>query len=276
MSSSRSEALENLLSLIDALRTPEGGCPWDLKQTVKSMATYVIEEGFELVEAIENEDDEATAEELGDLMMVLALICRIASEAGRFDMQTAADTVAEKIVRRHPHVFGEKDKAGDADEALANWEAVKADERKGGEQDGSVLAGLPVALPALARAARTCEKAIGAGFRWDTPAGAFDKVVEELGELRQAMEGQDLDAAAKVRFHGEQLTRVEAELGDLLMAGAFFGRYIGIDPERACRQALRRFEKRFRHMEGRLPGPMNEQDLDTMMSAWVSAKEEVG
>lgn len=276
MSSSRSEALENLLSLIDDLRAKEGGCPWDLKQTVKSMATYVIEEGYELVEAIENEDDAATAEELGDLMMVLALICRIASEAGRFDMQQAADTVAEKIVRRHPHVFGDKDKAGDADEALANWEAVKADERKDGKEDDSVLAGLPVALPALARAGRTCEKAIGAGFRWATPAGAFAKIVEELDELREAMEGQDLDAAAKVRFHGDQLTRVEAELGDLIMASAFFGRYIGIDPERACRSALRRFEERFRHMEGQLPGPMGEQSLETMMAAWASAKEDLG
>ncbi|MCL4135897.1 UNVERIFIED_CONTAM: hypothetical protein GTU68_051639 [Idotea baltica] len=225
------------------------------------MATYVIEEGYELVEAIEREDDNATQEELGDLLMVLALICRIASENGRFDMQQAADTVAEKIVRRHPHVFGGKDKAGDADEALANWEAVKAEEREGGKEDASVLAGLPVALPALARAGRTCEKAIGAGFRWATPAGAFAKVEEELAELRQAMEGQDLD-----------LTRVEDELGDLLMAGAFFGRYIGIDPERACRSALRRFEERFRLMESELPGAVGDENLDTLMAAWGAAK----
>ncbi len=275
MSTPRSQALENLLQLIDALREPDG-CPWDLKQTVESMATYVIEEGFELVEAIERQDDQATQEELGDLLMVLALICRIASESGRFDMQKAADSVAEKIVRRHPHVFGDKDRAGDADEALANWEAVKAEERTDGKKDSSVLAGLPVALPALARAGRTCEKAIGAGFRWATPAGAFEKIVEELGELRQAMQGRDLDAAAKVRFHGDQLTRVEDELGDLLMASAFFGRYIGIDPERACRKALRRFEDRFRHMEGELPGALGEQDLATLMAAWGAAKEQLG
>lgn len=273
MPTPRAAAFERLLKIIDDLREPDG-CPWDRKQTVESMAKYVIEEGFELVEAIEKQDDEATCDELGDLLMVLTLICRIASEAGRFDMQQAADKVADKIVRRHPHVFGEADKASDAEEALVSWESVKAEERAGGEGDSSVLAGLPLALPGLSRAARTCEKAIGAGFRWDNPAGAFEKVEEELVELREALAGVDLQSGAKVRLEGETLERVEAELGDLIMASAFFARYIGLDPERACRSALRRFEARFRHMESNLDGPMGDKDLPTLMAAWESAKQQ--
>ena len=272
MSTARAEAFEKLLQIIEDLRKPEGGCPWDLKQTVQSMASSVIEEGFELVEAIEQEDDAGTCEELGDLMMVLALICQIAGEAGRFDMEQAATRVAEKIVRRHPHVFGDQEKAADSDAALVSWEAVKAEERAEKGVDQSALAGLPVALPALGRAARTCEKAIGSGFRWASPAGAFAKVQEELGELQEALESVDLESGAKVRLAGEQRERVEAELGDLLMSTAFFARYIGLDPERACRGALRRFEGRFRDMEATLPGPLGDCDLRTMMEAWEQAK----
>ncbi len=271
MPTPRAAAFEHLLQLIDSLREPDG-CPWDLKQTVESMASCVIEEGFELVEAIEQGDDDATCDELGDLLLVLALICRIAGEAGRFDMQAASERVAAKIVRRHPHVFGEHPRAGDEDEALASWEAVKAEEREGQVADQSALAGLPIALPALARAARTCEKAIGSGFRWKSPAGAFSKVTEELEELREALDGVDLDAGPKVRLAGEQRERVEAELGDLLMATAFFARYIGLDPERACRTALRRFEGRFKDMESALGARIADCDLETLIDAWESAK----
>jgi MazG family protein len=271
MPTPRATAFERLLQLIDSLREPDG-CPWDLKQTVQSMASCVIEEGYELVEAIEQNDDGATCDELGDLLMVLALICRIASEEGRFDMEQAAERVADKIVRRHPHVFGDRAKAKDSDEALASWESVKAEERAGKVEDQSALAGLPIALPALARAARTCEKAIGSGFRWKNPAGALAKVSEELAELRQALEPVDLEAGAKVRLAGKQRERVEEELGDLLMATAFFGRYIGLDPERACRGALRRFEGRFRDMEASLGVRIADCDLETLMEAWEAAK----
>ena len=269
MTTTRAEALERLLQIVDALREPDG-CPWDLKQTVPSMATYVIEEAYELVEAIEREDDAATAEELGDLLMVLALICRIAGEAGRFDIAGAADGIREKVVRRHPHVFGDRE-AEDAEAALASWEAVKREEREQAEVDSSALAGLPVALPALGRAARVSEKAVAAGFRWDDAAGAWAKVEEELIELREALEGSDL-AAAKVRFEGAVKERVEAELGDLLMAGAFFAQYVGLDPERACRAALRRFEERFRRMEEELDGPIDAHALPQLTAAWEAAK----
>lgn len=271
MSSSRAEAFEGLLQVVDSLREPDG-CPWDRKQTVRSMAKYVIEEAYELVEAIEEDDDAHTQEELGDLLMVLTMICRIAGETGRFDIEGAARGIHEKIVRRHPHVFGDA-KAEDADEALASWEAVKGEERREQEVDASALAGLPVALPALTRAARTCDKAVGSGFRWDSAEGAWAKVEEELGELRDALESTDLSAKPKLKLQGETKARVEAELGDLLMATAFFGRYVGLDPEAVCRAALRRFEGRFRSMEEGLGGPIADFDLPELMGAWAAAKE---
>ncbi|MFT7669520.1 MAG: MazG family protein [Planctomycetota bacterium] len=270
MTSKRSEALEQLLQVVDALREP-GGCPWDRKQTVRSMAKFVLEEAYELVEAIELEDDAHTCEELGDLLMVLALISRIAQEAGRFDIEAATRAVHEKMIRRHPHVFGDKE-AGDAEEALASWNSVKDEERAGQAADTSVLAGLPIGMPALSRAAGTCDKAVGASFRWKTAAGAWAKVEEELGELREALATTDLDAGPKTRMQGETLQRVQDELGDLLMATAFFGRYVGLDPEEALRSALRRFEGRFRHMEEQLDGPINSFDLPELMAAWSTAK----
>jgi MazG family protein len=273
MSSARAEALENLLQIIDVLREPDG-CPWDRKQTVDSMATYVLEEAYELVEKIEQGDDAGTREELGDLLMVLALICRIAGETGRFDIAQAADSIREKVIRRHPHVFADS-QAKDADEALVSWESVKRAEREAAEVDASALAGLPIAMPALGRAARMCEKGVAAGFRWDSAAGAWAKVEEELGELREALEGTDLDAS-KVRPTGEARERIEAELGDLLLAGAFFGQYIGLDPERALRTALRRFEDRFRRMEAGLGAPIEDFDLPSLVAAWEVAKKETG
>lgn len=274
MSTSRSEALEKLLCIIDALREPEG-CPWDRKQTVKSMASFVIEEGYELIEAIENDDDEGTVEELGDVLMVLFLIARIASEGGRFDIERAAREVSEKLVRRHPHVFGDQ-QADDADAVLVNWEAIKKEERQDAEKDASALAGLPIALPALLRAARACGKARSVGFQWETAVGAFEKVGEELGELTEALAETDLGAEPRVKLDPETKARVSEELGDLLMAGAFLGDYLRIDPEEACREALRRFETRFRHMESGLEGELTGRSLEELMAAWGVAKRALG
>ncbi len=270
MSNSRIEALEELLSIVDRLREPDG-CPWDRKQSVPSMATYVLEEGFELVDAIENRDDRATAEELGDLLMVLAMICRIASEESRFDLESAARTVTEKLIRRHPHVFGDTE-AETPEEVLANWEEIKRREREDSRRDASALAGLPRALPALLRSARTCEKAVAAGFAWSNAGGAWAKVEEELDELRQALEPVDLESGETPELDGHTRDRVEAELGDLLLAGAFLGTYLDIDPEKACRASLRRFELRFRQMESDLGQPLAEHPLRRMLEAWRDAK----
>jgi len=266
----RAAAFERLLAIVDRLREP-GGCPWDREQTVDSMSAYVIEEGHELVEAVERGQDSAVVEETGDLLMVLAMICRIASEEGRFDLKDAAGSVCAKLVRRHPHVFGDQD-AADSGEALSRWESVKAEERRAKRDDSSALAGIPVALPALQRARRTCEKAVAAGFRWTSAAGALAKLDEEVGELHEALAPCDLDDPRASAPDGDARARIEAELGDVLLAGAYLGQYLGIDPERACRAALRRFEQRFRRMEGGVDGTLQGRSLAELMESWRAAK----
>lgn len=269
----RLEAIGRLLAIVDRLRDP-GGCPWDREQTLTSMAGFAIEEAHELVEAIERGDDAACAEEAGDLLMVLAMICRIASEAERFDVAVAAEAVSEKLVRRHPHVFGELEVEGSR-EVLLNWERIKQEERREKRTDSSALAGVPLALPALQRADRCCAKAVSAGFRWKGAAGALAKLEEELDELRAEVAGVDLEAS-KPGLEPARRERIEAELGDVLLAGAFLGTYLGIDPERACRAAVRRFEQRFRRMEEQVGTKLSALDLERLVEAWREAKRSLG
>ena len=212
----RLDALARVLAIVDRLRADDG-CPWDREQTVLSMAPSLVEEAFEAVEAIDRAQDRATTEELGDLFMVIALIGKIAEQEGRFDVAQIGNAVAEKLVRRHPHVFGDV-KVDSSERAIANWEKIKAAERKQEEKDASALAGVPVALPALQRASRVAAKAISAGFKWADASGALAKLREEMREFEQAWAGGDRE-------------RVEAELGDVLLAAAFLGHYLGLDPE---------------------------------------------
>ncbi|MFN0243271.1 MAG: nucleoside triphosphate pyrophosphohydrolase [Planctomycetota bacterium] len=259
-------ALGRLLTIVDRLRGPNG-CPWDKKQTVESMAPHLVEEAFEALEAIETGTDRDVAEEAGDVLMVVTLIARIAQDAGRFDLATAADAVSEKLVRRHPHVFGDLTVDG-ADEVLRNWEAIKKSERTEKREDDSALAGVPRALPALQRARRLCNKAVSAGFRWEDAAGARAKLGEEARELDDALAGTtDLTALDDATRHA-----VEHELGDVLLAAAFFAEYIGMDPEKLCRDAARRFEERFRAMETELARPLREHSLAELTAAWQRAK----
>jgi len=253
-------AFARLLGVVDRLRG-ENGCPWDKKQTVATMAKYLVEESYEALEAVERKTDADVAEECGDLLMVIALVARIAQEGQRFDMGVVANGISDKLVRRHPHVFGDV-VAEDADTVLANWEAIKQAERKGSQEDASALAGVPLALPALQRAARISSKAVSAGFKWSNADGAAAKVAEEQRELEQAL------AAHGMRKGPE----VEHELGDVLLAAAFLASYLELDPESLCRTALMRFEGRFRAMEKDLPGPMKEQTLAVLMAAWERAK----
>ena len=253
----RVDALHQLLAIVDRLRAPDG-CPWDREQTVDSMAPSLVEEAHELVEAIEAGADAATVEEAGDVLMNVLLICRIAEDAGRFDVGAAARAVSAKLVRRHPHVFGDVEVSG-SEHVVANWEKIKAEERREKDEDASALAGVPQALPALQRAARIGGKAVSAGFRWEDPEGALAKVEEEVRELRAA-------------FAGGDRARLEAELGDLLMATAFFAQYVKVDAERVTRDALRRFEGRFRAMEAELGPDARAASLDRWMAAWRAAK----
>ena len=263
----RAEAFDQMLEIVDRLRAPDG-CPWDRKQTVETMAPHLIEEAYELLEAVECGADHDMIEEAGDVLMVVAMICRIAEEAGRFDLGDASRAIAEKLVRRHPHVFGEE-KITEADEVVGRWEAIKKTEREGKEEDSSALAGVPKSLPALQRARRTCEKAATAGFAWEDAKGALAKLKEEIGELEAELEG----VSGEADLGGEREARVIAELGDVLLAGAHLGRYLGIDPERACREAVRRFEGRFRKMEASLgEGGVTGRPLAELLDAWEQAK----
>ena len=271
----RADALRRLIAIVDRLRDPEGGCPWDLEQTLASIAPHHIEEAHELAEAIEAGDDAHMIEEAGDLVMGVVLLARIAEQDGRWSLADVGHAVSEKLVRRHPHVFGDVE-VDSSRAAFENWERIKQAERAGKEQDASAVAGVPAALPALHRAKRLGDKAISHGFRWSNVAGALAKLREEVDELAHEMERADVGEERRADLEGELRARIEHELGDVLLAGAYLGCYLGVDPEAATRQALRRFERRFRVMEGDLGGSLRERTLEQMLAAWERAKKETG
>lgn len=265
------DALAELLAIVARLRDPVDGCPWDLEQTPESLGPSLVEEAHELVAALDGDDVRDVVEEAGDVLMAQFLLCHIAQQQGRFDLAGVAREVSQKLIRRHPHVFGEGHVV-DADAALSQWERIKKQERERKRAEGrwkedtSALAGVPVALPALQRAARVGAKAMGAGFRWGDARGALAKVHEEVRELEQAF------AEAEAKGDGAALDHVQRELGDVLFAAAQLGNYLKLDPEAAAREAVLRFEARFRRMESELGGRLSGRSLDEMMSAWEQAK----
>jgi len=248
--------LAELLGVVYRLRDPDG-CPWDLSQSVDSMAQNLVEEAFEAHEAIANGTDEEIAEELGDALMNVLLIARIAEQGKRFDLAQIASGIATKLVRRHPHVFGDKN-ADDVDEALASWNESKAAERKTGRK--SVLDGVPEDLPALLAALRTGEKAAAVGFDWPDDKGALLKLDEELAELRDAARAEDKAA-------------VEDELGDVLFSAVNVARKHGLDPELALRRTIAKFRRRFAVIERALGDRLGEADLDELERHWQIASE---
>lgn len=266
----RVAAFAQLVSIVDALRDPDSGCPWDLEQTTASMAPHLVEEAHELVEAIE-ESSPAASTEAGDALTSILMIARIAQDDGSFDVGDAARAASEKLVRRHPHVFADAE-AADGGAVLRSWEEIKRAEREEAGEDASALAGVPRGLAALQRAGRVCQKAVAAGFHWKVARGALAKLEEEMDELREALPEEALARDARPALDPEVRARVEHELGDVLMAAAFLGGYLELEPEGLCRAALRRFEGRFRHMEGALGGSLAGRSLDEMMDAWRRAK----
>ncbi|MEZ6003539.1 MAG: MazG family protein [Planctomycetota bacterium] len=209
-----------LLAVIDRLRAPEGGCPWDLKQTEVSMGPSLVEEACEWIDAIDAGDVDEAVTEAGDTMMCILLMCRIAQDEGRYDVGQAALKSARKLVHRHPHVFGDVQQS-EADKVLEQWEDIKRAEREAqGQVDQSVLSGLPKGLPALTRMARIVSKTTSAGFRWNNVQGAWDKVEEELAELRETLPPEALAADRNPELSPEARERIESELGDLIAASA--------------------------------------------------------
>ncbi|HVI24365.1 MAG TPA: nucleoside triphosphate pyrophosphohydrolase [Myxococcales bacterium] len=254
-------AIGRLLDIMDKLRDP-GGCPWDREQTLRSLTPYLLEEAHEVIEAIEAGDAPHHREELGDLLFQVVFQSRIAREEGKFDFASVCDSIAEKLTRRHPHVFGDVSVSGSR-EVVKNWERIKADERKAkGEAPRSAIGGVPIGLPALVRAERITEKAAAVGFDWPDVEGVLAKVREELSELTEAMGGARQD-------------EVEHELGDLLFALANLGRFVKVHPEEALRAAVRRFESRFHYIEDRLREQgrtPRESTLEEMDGYWNEAK----
>jgi tetrapyrrole methylase family protein / MazG family protein len=253
------ERFERLVAIMHRLRAP-GGCPWDGEQTHESIKPYLVEEAYEVLEAIDANDDRELCGELGDLMLQVVFHAEMASETDRFAIGDVIDAICDKLVRRHPHVFADTQVSG-SEEVLRNWSKIKQQERRHSD-DSSALAGVPRAMPALLRAHRIGEKASSAGFDWTRPEGVLDKLREELAELEQAVAAEGPE-------------RVEAELGDLLFAATSLARHLGVRSEDALGKATDRFESRFREMERRLAADGRELTAlseDKKEEAWQRAK----
>jgi tetrapyrrole methylase family protein / MazG family protein len=242
---SAGEWFEKLAAVQARLRAPDG-CPWDREQTHASLRTYLIEEAYEVLEALESGDDGKFAEEMGDLLLQIVFHSQIAKEEGRFTVSDVIREVHDKMVRRHPHVFGEK-RAKDSAEVLKNWEQIKKEERiaagkknaDGEEKEdkpASLLDGVSKALPAALEGLSLTRRAARIGFDWDNVEGVFDKLSEESGELREALNAKDAG-------------RTEEEMGDLLFAAVNLARFLHVDPEIALKKANAKFSSRFRRME---------------------------
>jgi MazG family protein len=233
-------ALVRLLDIMAQLRDPQGGCPWDLEQSFRTIVPHTIEEAYEVADAIEQEDWSALPGELGDLMFQVVFYAQMAREAGRFDMADVLSAINEKMIARHPHVFGDAEVATAAAQTVA-WEARKAQERaqkaaKSGQRP-SALDGVAAGLPALTRAEKLQKRAARIGFDWPEAAPVLDKVREELDEVTAELE------------QGGGAARLDEEVGDLLFAVANLARHLGLDPEGALRRANAKFERRFKRME---------------------------
>jgi len=253
-----------LADIIRKLRAPDG-CPWDRKQTHKSLTPYLLEEAYEVIETIEGSNAEKLKEELGDLLLQILLHAQIASECGQFDIDDVSDTLSEKLIRRHPHVFQRRAELT-PDEVTVNWEHIKLekDERMDGEKK-SVLSGVPKTLPALLRAYRVQEKAARFGFDWEKVEDIIVKLDEEVAEL-------------KAELAAKNEAGIEEELGDLLFSVVNIARFLKINPEGALNRITNKFKRRFEYIENRLAESnrtVADADLAEMDKLWDESKGRV-
>ena len=254
--------IEKLLEIMAKLRDPERGCPWDLEQDFSTIAPYTVEEAYEVADAIYREDLDGLRDELGDLLFQVAFHARMAEEQGAFDFEAVARGICEKMIRRHPHVFGSAEERQKGPEKGA-WHKIKASERSAKEPGSSALDGVAQALPALKRAEKLGKRAATVGFDWPDDSGPSDKIAEELSELAAARKAGDAANTAE-------------ELGDLLFAVVNLARHLRLDPEQALAAANRKFETRFRAMEQEIKGSgeaLENLDLDTLEAHWQATKK---
>ncbi len=253
---------EDFLEIMRLLRAP-GGCPWDAEQTHGSIRRNFLEETYEALDAIDRDDPAGMCEELGDVLMQAAFHAQIEAERGRFTMDDVVDGVAQKLVYRHPHVFGTAEVKG-SEEVLVNWEALKRKE-KSQSTTADAIEAVPHTLPALWRAEKIAGKTAKAGFDWSSALSALGKLEEEVRELREALEaGEAADAP-----HG-----VREELGDLLFIAAKVAQMSGVDPEDALHRACDKFDRRFRRVEAMADKPLGEYGEAELVKLWKSAKDE--
>jgi MazG family protein len=256
------EGVRTLLAVMAKLRDPADGCPWDLEQNFASIAPYTIEEAYEVADAIQRGDLDDLKDELGDLLLQVVFHARMAEEAGAFDFSDVAAAIVDKMVRRHPHVFGDRAHK-DVDEQVQAWEDIKAAERaakSGPRESTGLLSGVPLGLPAATRAEKLQKRAARVGFDWPNALDVIAKVDEELAELKEEIESTD------------SKDRLEEEFGDLLFALVNLGRHFNLDAEQALRGANAKFTRRFAHIEEALGSRLRDADLEEMEALWQQAK----
>jgi len=259
MESPQRPEFQELVQIVDRLLGP-GGCPWDREQTHESLKKHLLEEAYEVLDAIDSGDPERLKEELGDLLLQPIMHAQMAKSEGQFDSSDVAKGISEKLIRRHPHVFGDV-AVEDADEVLRNWDLIKKSEKK--TENASILEGVPKGMASLLRAHEVSKRAARVGFEWPNLDSVFEKLHEEESELKAAIKDGD----------GE---RIESEVGDLLFTAVNIARWCHVEPEEALRKMLNRFTARFKEMERTTPIPLRELDPEAWNNLWVAAKETVG
>jgi len=264
------ERFDELVRIMATLRGPQG-CPWDREQTLASLRPFLLEETYEALEALDRGDLDSLREELGDLLFEIVFLARIAEEGGYFSVADAAADVGAKLVRRHPHVFGDHARLKTADEVRGKWEEMKAAEGTAGPRGKTLLGGVPRTLPGLLRAYEYGSRAAAVGFDWIRAADVIDKIEEEVRELRD-----ELSKSAQ-GDEGDRARRVEEEMGDLLFAIANLSRKLGVEPEAALRRANDKFQARFSVLESRIVGRgerLQDKTLEELENEWQLVKRE--
>ncbi len=247
----RLKEFQRLLDIMDTLRTE---CPWDRVQTNESLRNLTIEETYELADALLENDVPEIKEEIGDILLHMVFYSKIADEKGQFNIADALESVNEKLIRRHPHIYGDVSVNGE-DDVKRNWEQIKKSEGK-----KSILSGVPNSLPAIVKAYRMQDKTKQVGFEWENKEQVWDKVEEEMQELREVVEGQD------------DQSRIEEEFGDVLFSLVNYARFLKVDPETALEKVNKKFKSRFEYIEAHAPKDLTEMTLEEMDALWNQAK----
>lgn len=251
---------QKLIDIMARLRGPNG-CPWDREQTPQTLKPYLVEETYEVLDALDDDDDDEIVEELGDLLLQIVFHAQIASEENRFTIEDVAEAISEKLIRRHPHIFGDVE-ANDADQVVKNWQAIKTREKAQKGKPEGALDGVPRQLPALLRAQRIQEKASRVGFDWDATDPVMDKVQEEMNEFLED-------------YRNSRRDKMKEEFGDLLFALVNLGRFLDINPEEALQQTVEKFRTRFAYIEselGKIGKKPEGATLEEMDALWDIAK----